>query len=245
MPPTKPAHGVMATSPATAPDIAPSVVALPSLIRSTTSQPSMAAEAARNVFMIAEAATPSAARAEPALKPGPAEPQDAGADHRHRQVVRWHRVVGIALALPDQQHQRERRGTGVDVDDRTAGEVERPHLGDPAAGEHPVRHRAVHEDQPYADEHRVRAELQAVSGRTGDQRRRDDRERHLERAEEDERDRQDAEELTSALPLVHVLQPDVVEVPDPPAVPDVPERQREHDRHPEDREDVPWRRCSA
>src|SRR6478735_6592422 len=69
MPPTNPAHGVIATSPATAPDAAPSVVALPSLIRSTTSQPSIAADAARNVFMGATAATPFAARADPALNP--------------------------------------------------------------------------------------------------------------------------------------------------------------------------------
>ena len=69
MPPTKPAHGVIATRPATAPEAAPSVVAWPLMSFSTTSQPSMAAEAARNVFMIAWAAMPSAARAEPALKP--------------------------------------------------------------------------------------------------------------------------------------------------------------------------------
>ncbi len=36
MPPTNPAHGVMATRPATAPDAAPSVVAVPSLSRSTS-----------------------------------------------------------------------------------------------------------------------------------------------------------------------------------------------------------------
>ena len=69
MPPTKPAQGVMATSPATAPDAAPRVVGLPSLMRSTTIQPSMAAEAARKVFMTAWAAMPSARSAEPALNP--------------------------------------------------------------------------------------------------------------------------------------------------------------------------------
>ena len=69
MPPTKPAHGVIATRPATAPEAPPRVVAWPSLRRSTASQPSMAAEAARNVFMIACPAMPSAASAEPALNP--------------------------------------------------------------------------------------------------------------------------------------------------------------------------------
>ncbi len=66
---TKPAQGVMATSPATAPDAAPRVVGWPSLIRSMTSQPSMPADAARNVFITAVAATPSAASADPALNP--------------------------------------------------------------------------------------------------------------------------------------------------------------------------------
>src|SRR6478736_9061541 len=67
--PTKPAHGVMATSPATAPDAAPSVVACPACHRSTTSHVIIAAAAALKVFMNACAATPSAASAEPALKP--------------------------------------------------------------------------------------------------------------------------------------------------------------------------------
>ncbi len=69
MPPTKPAHGVIATSPATAPDAAPSVVACPVLTFSTISQPSIAAAAATNVFMNACAATSLAASADPALKP--------------------------------------------------------------------------------------------------------------------------------------------------------------------------------
>src|SRR3954465_1833364 len=69
VPPTNPEHGVIATSPATAPDAAPSVVALPSLMRSTTSQPSMAAAAAKCVFMNAGAAVRLGAKAEPALNP--------------------------------------------------------------------------------------------------------------------------------------------------------------------------------
>src|SRR4051812_3293140 len=69
IPPTNPAHGVIATSPATAPDAAPNVVACPALRRSTISQPIIAAAAATNVFMNACAATRLAASAEPALKP--------------------------------------------------------------------------------------------------------------------------------------------------------------------------------
>src|SRR3954454_19687617 len=68
-PETYPAHGVMATSPATAPDTAPSVVKWPVVIRSTINQPSIAAAAARFVFMNAVAARLLAPRADPALKP--------------------------------------------------------------------------------------------------------------------------------------------------------------------------------
>src|SRR5688500_13144052 len=68
-PPTKPAHGVMATRPATAPEAAPRVVACPPLIRSMRSQPSMAEAAPRLVLIRAWAATPLAPSAEPALNP--------------------------------------------------------------------------------------------------------------------------------------------------------------------------------
>ena len=103
----------------------------------------MAAEAARNVFMMAEAAMPSAASAEPALKP---------AQPNHRMPVPiivsgrlWGGigVLGIALAGTEDEHQRQRRGAGVDVDDGATGEVEGAHVGEPAAGEHPVGDRPV------------------------------------------------------------------------------------------------------
>ena len=67
--PTKPAHGVMATMPATAPEAAPRVVTCLPLIFSTRSQPSMAAAGATIVLSSAWAAMALAASAEPALKP--------------------------------------------------------------------------------------------------------------------------------------------------------------------------------
>src|SRR3954463_5082134 len=66
---TKPAAGVMATSPATAPDAAPSVVGWPSRIFSTMSQPSIAAHVAVLVLTNATPARLLAPGAEPALKP--------------------------------------------------------------------------------------------------------------------------------------------------------------------------------
>src|SRR6478752_3266477 len=59
--------GVIATSPATAPEAAPTDVGLPSLIFSTTSQESRAAAGAAIVLTNAIAAVLSAASSEPAL----------------------------------------------------------------------------------------------------------------------------------------------------------------------------------
>ena len=61
--------GVMATSPATAPDAPPSAVGLPSRIHSTKIQPSSAAPVATWVLMNANADWWLAASAEPALNP--------------------------------------------------------------------------------------------------------------------------------------------------------------------------------
>src|SRR6516165_6861978 len=61
--------GVMATRPATMPDAAPSVVALPSRMRSVSIQPSMAVAVAIVVVMKVDPAAPLALVAEPALNP--------------------------------------------------------------------------------------------------------------------------------------------------------------------------------
>src|SRR5215471_6274346 len=66
---TNPEPGVMATSPATAPETPPSTVGLPCLIHSITSQPTTAAAAPKCVATKALVARLPAARALPALKP--------------------------------------------------------------------------------------------------------------------------------------------------------------------------------
>src|SRR5690242_8736717 len=66
---TKPAAGVIATSPATAPEAAPRTVGLPRDDHSVNIQPSAAAAVAVLVVMNAWAARPLAARALPALNP--------------------------------------------------------------------------------------------------------------------------------------------------------------------------------
>src|SRR5215813_2221072 len=66
---TNPAAGVIATNPATAPEIAPNTVGLPRRIHSTASQLSAAAAEAKCVATNALVAKPFAANALPALKP--------------------------------------------------------------------------------------------------------------------------------------------------------------------------------
>src|SRR5262249_33284249 len=66
---TNPAAGVIATKPATAPEIAPSALALPFLNHSAALQPNAAAAAAKCVATNALEASPPAARALPALNP--------------------------------------------------------------------------------------------------------------------------------------------------------------------------------
>src|SRR2546423_15723627 len=67
--PTKPEAGVIATSPATAPEAAPSTVGLPRIDHSVNIQPSAAAAAAVLVARNALTARPLASSALPALKP--------------------------------------------------------------------------------------------------------------------------------------------------------------------------------
>src|SRR5579864_4411307 len=66
---TNPDPGVIATSPATAPEAAPSMVGRPETTHSTTTQLNAAAAAAMCVTTKAVAANPFAPRAEPALNP--------------------------------------------------------------------------------------------------------------------------------------------------------------------------------
>src|SRR5450759_1948518 len=66
---TKPQAGVMTTRPATAPEQKPRTLGLPRVIHSANGQTKDATAVAIVVVMKAFAATPSAATAEPALKP--------------------------------------------------------------------------------------------------------------------------------------------------------------------------------
>src|SRR5579872_597416 len=66
---TKPEAGVMATNPATQPEIAPSILGFPLCSHSANTQPSAAAAAPKCVATKAEVASADAFTALPALKP--------------------------------------------------------------------------------------------------------------------------------------------------------------------------------
>ena len=64
----------------------------------------------------------------------PAEPQQAGAQHHQGQVVRPHRLLAEPDPPPEHEGQRERRGSGGDLDRGAASEVDHLELvGHPAA----------------------------------------------------------------------------------------------------------------
>ena len=133
MPPTNPAHGVMATSPATAPDAAPSVVACPPRSRSNSSQLSMAAAAAMWVLMSACAAMPLAASADPALKPNQPNQRMPVPSRVSGSECGGDRVFRPPAPTAEHEHRGERGDSRVDVHDGAAGEVEG------AATEQPTR----------------------------------------------------------------------------------------------------------
>ena len=124
---TEEQDGVMATRPATTPDAAPSEVAWPSRIFSTNSQPRAAAPVATMVLtQVTAAGRWRQGRA--GVEAEPAEPQQAGAEHHERQVVRTHRVALAADPLAQHEREGEAGGTGVDVHRGTTGEVDRLQL---------------------------------------------------------------------------------------------------------------------
>ena len=150
----------MATRPATAPDAAPRWwVAVAQLLDERASR-ARAAAVATWVLVKASAAVWFAAEGGAGVEAEPAEPQQAGAEQHERQVVRLHRRLGPADALAEHERQREARGTGVDVDRGTTGEVHDALVGEPAGVavaelgatevEHPVRDREVDDRDPEA-----------------------------------------------------------------------------------------------
>ena len=140
---TKPAAGVIATSPPTAPDARPSTVGFPECIHSTTIQAMAATAVAVFVLMNAAPARPLAARADPALNPN--QPNHS----RPAPVMTRVRLLGmIAFSLPLAQDQSadERRDARIDMDHGAAREIKGAQLHQESAAPYPVGHR--HIDRP-------------------------------------------------------------------------------------------------
>src|SRR5664280_3221174 len=97
---TKPEAGVMATSPATAPEMAPNAVGLPLWIHSATVQPRAAAAAAKWVLMNALVARGPEFRALPALKPN--QPTQSRQAPMKLNTMEWGGIgtLGYPIRLP-------------------------------------------------------------------------------------------------------------------------------------------------
>ena len=146
---TKPAAGVIATRPATAPAAAPSTVGVPVCSQLTVIQVSAAMAAAMLVTTKAEAARPLAPRALTGIEAEPAEPEQAGAEDGHRQVVRLDRRLDQPGAAAEDQRGDQGRDAAREMDDGAAGEVERAEVEQPAIGRpDPVGERGVDEGRP-------------------------------------------------------------------------------------------------
>ena len=84
----------------------------------------VAAAAAVLVTTNALAARPPADQRRAGVEAEPAEPQQAGAQHGHRHVMRLHALAAHGAAADEDRHDQG-RDARADVDDGAAGEVER------------------------------------------------------------------------------------------------------------------------
>src|SRR5205814_82044 len=82
----------------------------------------------------------------------PTKPEQAGAEHRHRQVVWVHFLITEAEAAAEDDGGDQRRETGADVNNRASREVERTNAAEraqPAAlAPDPVGQRVIDEGRP-------------------------------------------------------------------------------------------------
>src|ERR1700680_2591610 len=106
---TKPEAGVIATSPATAPEMMPSTLGLPLLAHSTNIQGNAAAAVRRGTA--------------PAIEAKPGDPRERGAGDAEHQVVRRHRFGPVAAPLAHHQRGHQPGDTAADEHDHAAGEI--------------------------------------------------------------------------------------------------------------------------
>src|SRR5471030_2432850 len=162
--PTVPQAGVIATRPAIAPELAPSREGLPRTSHSTNVHDKIAPAVAITVFRKARAAIGLAALAEPA------DIQDCSASEDHWQVVGFERFFAEARTFTQQVSTDQTRDSGVDMDNRTTGEVQRTVCRQETAGPNHVCHWNVGESQPDNGEDKYRRETYTFSDTANDQR---------------------------------------------------------------------------
>ena len=145
---TKPEAGVMATRPATAPEMMPSTDGLPRVdpLREHPGQRRRRGGELGDGHRHAGIAAGADCRA--GIEAEPADPQQRGADHRVDQVVRRHVLGAEALALAEHQGADQAGDAGVDVHHGAAGEVEHAPVAEEAAAPHPVGDRRVDDQRP-------------------------------------------------------------------------------------------------
>ena len=123
------------------------------------------------------------------VKAHPAEPEQAGADHRKGEVGRSEVLRTVARAAAEHQAGDETGNTGIDVHDRAAGVVKRTHLEEESVGSpNPVADRGIHEKTPGHHEDAERRKFHAFSERPSDERGSQDGKCHLEEDKEQFRD---------------------------------------------------------
>ena len=114
------------------------------------------------------------------VEPVPAEPQDAGPDRGHHQVVGYDVFSVTRQPGPEDPGGDEARDTGRHVDDEAAGEVERTFLGEVAAAPEHEGVDAVDEGRPQRHEQAPGAELDPTQHAPDEQQRGDGGEDELE-----------------------------------------------------------------
>jgi hypothetical protein len=114
---TKPDAGVIATSPATAPEIPPSMLGFPDFIHSATIQPNAAVAPAKCLLMNALVASPLAAVALPALNP------NQPTQRRHAPITLTVRLCGFIASFryPSRLPGPQNRESGLFLPDRGSG----------------------------------------------------------------------------------------------------------------------------
>src|SRR5580698_208301 len=166
--PTNPAAGVIATSPATAPEIAPNALGRPFLTHSARLQLIAAAAVAKCVAMKALVASELDASALPALNP------NHPTHKTQRQTMRWHRLLRESRALSYIKSAHQRRHTRTDVNNGPTRKIKTRKLAaqrgvqQPALAPNHVSQRRIHDEVPQRQKQYRAAELHPFRRRACD-----------------------------------------------------------------------------